>query len=332
MNPNGPTVPLPTPPTPQALPGQTVATQPACQLPYEFFVTGQINSAGTALTLRLANTGEAGVSLQLRQYTPSGTTPSAPRVYTIGAAVVGVATTAQDVIPIASNGSYDFSIYGPNGFLREFRGNLVASGTAGPPPEVQTCYNVVDSSIRITLDNTRGSAACVFEVTDNVYQANKPVSVTVGAGQSQALVWQSCAGWHDASIRIVGDVHYFRRIAGCVQQQTGPWYTDPAIGNTALFEPVFSIQGSTFSTVRFDYVTPPWQHSPNNWIGVYPPGVAPGAAAALQWVYAPRGIGSVLLASRGSGSPLPAGAYDVWYLFDGGYIALTGSLSLVTTG
>lgn len=327
MNPGGPTVQLPGPPSPQALPTQAVAMQPACQLPYEFFVAGRINSQGTTLTLQCANTGQAGVSLQLRHYAPPGTTPAMPRVYTIGASVGGVAGTVQDVLPIGSNGSYDFSIYGPNGFLREFRGNLIAPGSSGPAPEVETCYNVEDASIQITLDNSLGTQPCTFVVTDNAYQTNKSVTVSVGAGMTQAIVWPGCYGWHDASIRIAGDVNYFRRIAGCVQAQTGPWKTDPAIGNAALFGPALSIQGATYATLRFDYVAPPWNHSPKNWIGVYAKGATPGSVNSLQWVYAPRNAGSVLLSTYG-GTALPSGQYDVWYLFDDGYTTLAGPLSL----
>jgi phospholipase C len=124
------------------------------------------------------------------------------------------------------------------------------------------------------------------------------------------------------SIRIAEDASYFRRLAGLTQQQSGDLKTDPAIGNPALFKPAFSIQQAT-GTLRFDYATPPWHHRPLNWFGVFNSGVTPAFGNELLHVVAPRGMGSV----TASIAALPAGKYDVWYLFDNGYTTLAGPIS-----
>ncbi|WP_323122012.1 phosphocholine-specific phospholipase C [Burkholderia alba] len=324
MNPSGPVVSA-SPPNPQALPALSANRRAACRLPYEFFVTGKANGAGKTVALTFSNTGQAGVSLQVRA---GGGASAAPRHYTIGAGS-GACSTVQDALPMNADGSYDFAIHGPNGFLQELRGGVGASGQAGSSAEIQVCYDVRNGNIRITLDNSKGSRPGAFQLTDNAYRQNPYTTVTVAAGATQDVVWLGDAGWYDVSIRVADDAAYFRRVAGCVQPQTGALLTDSAIGNTSQFVPMFSAQGATFATLRFDYVTPPWRQSPKNWIGVYKRGATPGSQTpSLAWVYAPKGAGSVLLASRGGNAVLPSGQYDLWYLFDDAYQALSGPIPL----
>jgi phospholipase C len=117
-------------------------------------------------------------------------------------------------------------------------------------------------------------------------------------------------------------------MAGGVQHVLRSLTTDPAIGNSALFAPQLSTDGDTFSALRFDYAAPPWLHRPQNWIGVFPRGASPTGSSLLQWVYAPRGVGSVLLSASGK-APLPPGQYDAWYFFDNGYTTLSARAVLL---
>ena len=322
MNPSGPVVGA-YPPSTQTMPAQPVNRRPACRLPYEFFVAGQVNRAAKGLSLTFTNTGTAGTSLQGR----AGNSTTAPRPYTIAASASQCAAL-QDTLPLNTDGSYDFSISGPNGFLQEFRGSIGSSGTSGSLVEITLCYDVQNGNVRITLDNTRSTQPATFQLTDNAYGKNAYTSTTVAAGATSDVTWLGDAGWYDASIRVPDDANFFRRVAGCVQQLSGTLYTDSAIGNTTQFVPALAMQGSTYATLRFDYVAPPWMHSPKNWVGVYSKGVKPGASASLAWVYAPKGVGSVMLASRSGNTALSSGQYDVWYLFDDGYTALCGPISL----
>jgi phospholipase C len=114
----------------------------------------------------------------------------------------------------------------------------------------------------------------------------------VASGEKQDVIWLGDAGGYDLSIRIASDVTYFRRVAGCVQPRSGVLWTDSAIANTSQFVPKFSAQGTSSATLRFDYVTPPWWHSPKNWIGVY----QRGKKARCQWT---RGRLRLCVARRG---------------------------------
>lgn len=320
MNPSGPVVSA-SPPNPQALPPMSSDRRAASRLPYEFFVAGQIDRSAKTVRLTFTNTGQAGVSLQVRRDTVS----AAPRHYTVAAGNAACASV-QDELALNADGSYDLTIHGPNGFLQELRGGIGA-GQFGSAAEVRLCYDVHNGNIRITIDNTSGSQAGMFRLTDNAYGKNPDATVTVAAGASQDVVWTGDVGWYDVSVRAADDVAYFRRVAGCVQAQTGALLTDSAIGNTSQFKPRFTAQGENIAALRFDYVTPPWRHSPKNWIGVYKRGTQPGADnSSLAWVYAPRGAGSVMLGSRSGNATLPSGQYDLWYLFDDGYQALAGPI------
>jgi len=300
-------------PNPQVFPIQAPQTRSACRLGYAFSADVQIDI--DSLSLRFNNTGTAGVALIAYWKPMSGA--QEPQHYTIeaGKSLVTPPTSVGD------DGLYDWAVYGPNGFLREFRGDMKAMVPSGQAPEVTTSHHALHGNILIKLDNRASLTACVFQVTDNAYYENEPLQIRVEAGCERTIEWQGCYGWYDASIRVAGEAAYFRRIAGCVQQSFRSPTTDPAIGNDRLFRAQFAIQGDGYNTLRFDYAVPPWQHRPMNWFGVFPAGAAPISTNLLQWVYAPLGVGSVMLAASGD-SPLPSGRYDAWYFFDDGYVTL----------
>ncbi|AOI62261.1 phospholipase C, phosphocholine-specific [Burkholderia territorii] len=322
MDPNGWTVIIP-PATTTAVPAQTAGRNAACRLPYEFFVQGKVNRSGKALALTMTNTGAAGVHLQVWV---DGTS-TIPRQYTIGAGA-SACTTLSDSLALNSAGGYDYSVYGPNGFVQTFRGNVGASGNAGSSAEVSLCYDVQNGNVQITLDNTAGASATTFQLVDNAYGMNTPQSVSVPAGATQAVTWYGDAGWYDASIRDANDPNFLRRVAGCVQAQAGALLTDSAIGNTnGKFVPALSSQGASYGTLRFDYVVPPWRHSPKNWVGIYPRGAQPTKGGYKSWAYLPKSTGSLLFSTTAN-SALPSGQYDAWFLFDDGYTPLAGPVAI----
>ncbi|WP_035798297.1 alkaline phosphatase family protein [Kitasatospora mediocidica] len=79
------------------------------------------------------------------------------------------------------------------------------------------------------------------------------------------------------------------------------------------------------ANVTFQYTTPAATAGSTNWIGIYPVGVTPGKQSSLTWQYAPGTSGSLTFStSKLSG----AGSYAVWYLYNDGYTALAGPLTL----
>lgn len=301
-------------PQPQVFPQQTPQTRLACRLGHAFSAEVQVDT--DSLSLSFVNRGDNGVALTA--YWKPMSDAQEPYHYTIEA---GKSLQANPPVSIGDDGLYDWAVYGPNGFLREFRGDVNAMVQSGQAAEVTTSHHVLHGNLLIKLDNRASLSDCVFQIADNAYYENDPLQVRVEAGCERTVEWRGCAGWYDASIRIAGDAIYFRRVAGCVQHRLRSLSTDPAIGSDEKFAAQVSVHGHSYDTVRFDYATPPWHHRPKNWIGVFPAGAAPTRANLLQWVYAPRGVGSVMLSTSGN-APLRSGRYDAWYFFDDGYTTL----------
>jgi len=301
-------------PNPQVFPVQAPQTRPACRTGYAFSADALVDIDSVSLCFN--NTGAQGVALVAYWKPMSGA--QEPQHYTIEA---GKSLLAKPSLSVGDDGLYDWAVYGPNGFLREFRGDVKAMVSSGQAPEVTTSHHVLHGNILIKLDNRASLSACVFQLNDNAYYENDPLQLRVEAGCERIIEWQGCYGWYDASIRLAGEPAYFRRVAGCVQQSFRSPSTAPAIGDDRMFRPLFTIRGNSYSTLRFDYAVPPWHHRPKNWLGIFPAGSAPTKANLLQWVYAPRGVGSVMLAISGS-APLASGRYDAWYFFDDGYSPL----------
>ncbi len=296
-------------PHPQTFPVQDPLVRPACRFDRAFSVDVQANAEGHSL--HFANTGTAGVALIAYWKPMSG--DQQPFHYTIEA---GKSLRAAPLVSVSAGGFYDWAVYGPNGFLQEFRGNLPAP--SGQAPKVAITPRVWRGDLLIRLDNRKSARACLFLLCDNAYYKNAPTQVRVEAGAEKTVEWGTCAGWYDASVRVDDDEAFFRRVAGCVQHRLRQPGTDPAIGNARLFKAGFSVQGKTGDNLRFDYAVPPWHHRSKNWLGVFPAGVKPVGANLLQRVDASRGVGSVKLANA-----LPRGRYDAWYFFDDSYTTLT---------
>jgi phospholipase C len=166
-------------------------------------------SAYTA-TAAMSNTGQIGVSLlvypdkfQLPSATPFTVVKGADKSYTWTAAA-------------GDNYGYAFSIYGPDGFVRSFAGDIVpASTTTGPIPQVaatpETGYG---RSLRLTLAN-EGTTAVTYTLTASDHAKNDPRTVTVGANGSTKVKWPVDAdGYYDVIVTANTGDGFTRRYAG----------------------------------------------------------------------------------------------------------------------
>ena len=81
------------------------------------------------------------------------------------------------------------------------------------------------------------------------------------------------------------------------------------------------------ANVVFDYTTTLAAASASNWVGVYAPGVTPGASSSLVWQYVANQGGRVALST----SSLAPGSYVAWLLADGGYTPMAAPVSFVVT-
>ncbi|SAK80409.1 phospholipase C [Caballeronia hypogeia] len=138
-------------------------------MPYELFVRTRADGPKDTVSFDFVNTGSASAVFLLYRHASA----DAPRTYT-GEARKRLA----DRIPVNADGSFDFVVHGPNGFLRRI------AGKAGVPhggwsreqaaPEVAEGYDVANGNLQLRLEN-RGTASCTFTMT-NAHDASKSIA------------------------------------------------------------------------------------------------------------------------------------------------------------
>jgi phospholipase C len=209
---------VPAPPTEQAMPVQEPGTRPARPVPYELSVEGHADLGQQAFRIDFANTGKSTAVYHVR----SGNTKTGPWTYTVqpGAEI-------SDSWSLSANprSEYDLSVYGPNGFLRSFKGSTSGQNVANL--QIETSYD--NSGAGIKLEITNLGATCQVSIVD-AYSKDE-ITHTLKAGEELTKHWnlKKFYGWYDFIIEVNTDTSFQRQIAGHVETG-GESMTDPAIG------------------------------------------------------------------------------------------------------
>ncbi|MGV2915572.1 phosphocholine-specific phospholipase C [Streptomyces alfalfae] len=205
---------VPKAPADPALPRQERGSRPARALPYVPLVDGAADVAAGTYTLIFAGGDEAGVCFHVR----SGNRADGPWTYTTEAG-----KKLSDTWNSAySNGSYDLSVYGPNGFLRTFRGPNKKAG-----PEVIARHDGATGDIELTFTND-GSTDVRLKLANAYGGAAQAVRVKAGATVRHTVDLRRTRRWYDLTVRSDADSGFLRRFAGHVETgATG--VSDPAL-------------------------------------------------------------------------------------------------------
>lgn len=195
---------------------QEAGLRATCALPYALHVHGE--RKGSIYQLSFDNAGQQGAHFWVYADAP-GATAIAPRGYTVEAG-----KQLSDTWPLSSDGRYQLSVWGPNGYFRRFAGEAMA----GPhEPELRTHYDAAQGVLTVRLLNP-GPAPLTATVTDLAY-GQPPRTLHVSPGQSVSSTWALAAShhWYDLQWRAQGWPHWLRRLAGHLD--TGqPSMSDPA--------------------------------------------------------------------------------------------------------
>lgn len=210
-------------PSKQVMPNQESGRRPACALPYALHVHGRVDIAAGKYWLDFINSGASGAGFNVYSQNRS----DGPWFYTVeaGKQLSDYWSSVQ-----YTAGKYDLRAFGPNGFLREFKGDILLAGTGKAQPEVETIYDAANGRLLLRLRN-KGTAACTLTVKPNRYSNEPARTHALGAGASVDDVW-SIAGsdhWYDLSITSSSDSGYLRRLAGHLETGTAS-FSDPAYG------------------------------------------------------------------------------------------------------
>jgi phospholipase C len=210
---------VPTIPTDQSLPAQEPGQRRAKALPYVFNVNGARLGTGR-LQIDFANTGPVGAVFQVR----AAGGAFAPRTYTVGAAA-----SLNDFWNIGTTGlpGYDLSVYGPNGFLRQFKGGLQPGASANLL--VISRYDAKAVGVTVLVVN---SDVATFQVSaTNTYTgqtASQPLAP--GGTMRTDFTLAASAGWYDVVISVDADPDFAWRLSGHLENGKDS-LTDPGIGN-----------------------------------------------------------------------------------------------------
>ena len=127
-------------------------------------------------------------------------------------------------------GKYDLRAYGPNGLLREFRGDLALAGAGRAQPELELIYDPNGGRVILRLRNT-GTATCTLTVKPNRYSSAPARTHVLVAGASVDDSWNIAASghWYDLNVTSSSDATWLRRLAGHMENGLAS-VSDPAIG------------------------------------------------------------------------------------------------------
>jgi phospholipase C len=210
------------------LPVQESGTRPSRALPYELHTTARADARAGAVTLAFANNSLNGAGAVFHVYDKLHL-DQIPRRYVVeaGKTLEGTWSASADA------GKYDLWVLGPNGYHREFVGNLGEQSPAGGP-EIQVCYVLCDPpQVEVKLHN-RGAGACTFSMRAQAYRNDGPWTVRVAPGAVGEFTWTlgDSGGWYDFVVGCDAAPSFMRRFAGRVESGKDS-ISDPAMGKVA---------------------------------------------------------------------------------------------------
>ncbi len=214
---------VPTPPTKQSLPRQERGLRRARAIPYELHVDGSAHVSANEFRLDFKNTGKAGVCFQVR----SADAADLPRTYTVESDKK--LSGAWDLTD--RQGKYDLSVYGPNGFLRQFRGTVARNPNVDL--EVDIRYDSDDLAVIVRVANQSRSSV---RVSIAAGYGCRSVADTIPRGRAleKRFSLKTSFGWYDFSITARGDDSFLRRFAGHIENGRDS-VSDPALDAGSLF-------------------------------------------------------------------------------------------------
>lgn len=198
--------------------------RPARAVPYELNARGQADFSNRTVSIYFGNSGKAAAVFHVR----SGNSHSGPWTYTVGPNAV-----ISDSWAFKANGqtAYDLSVYGPNGFLRSFKGSIFGNNKANL--EITSVYDAAHCSITLNIFNQE-TAACEVNILDAYTKETIVFELKPGQFLTRAWPLKATFGWYDFVVEVNSDSSFQQRLAGHVET-----------GNDSMSDPVISASVET---------------------------------------------------------------------------------------
>jgi phospholipase C len=208
----------PNPPPNQSMPTQEPGQRPARGLPYRFNVNAVARLDAGLVHIAFENTGNAGAGFQVR----SGDAAAGPWTYTVG----GRHMISDNWPATTQDSSYNLTVFGPNGFYRQFKGGLVPHINANLL--VSSSYDVSGHSLTTIITNNGGQS---YGITIGNFYTGRGEVRNLAPGASMTTKWAlgGTSGWYSISITVAEDPAFYWYLAGHVENGHDSW-TDPGIG------------------------------------------------------------------------------------------------------
>jgi phospholipase C len=225
----------PVPPAGQSLPEQEIGVRPARALPYALDAHGEIDASGDFFKIDFGNSGRATAVFQVR----SGSSTHIPRTYT-----VEPHKSLSDTWGLASLGVSvcDLSVYGPNGFLRAFKGTVQELFRA--QLDVRADCDEHENGFTLSFEN-RSSQTARVSVLDKY--TGKIVNLIIKRKDTESNYWslRRMYGWYDFVIKVDGGPGIEYEFAGHIETGEDS-ISDPLLGGVLIGDDVQKTHDHTF--------------------------------------------------------------------------------------
>lgn len=223
----------------RALLKQEPGTRASCALPYQLRVTSELARDAKTISLTFAAKkeifGERAAGAPFNVYAPVKYGSEAYTLWSY-AAQAGEQVTGAWRVEDFENGIYHLRVYGPNGFYREYRGDLSDPALA-ESCDLEMVSGKATGNLVLTLTHTGKAGPLSLTISDHSYGA-APQTKKLAAGESTRLVLElkKSYRWYDFGIVVAGGSNFLRRFAGRVE--TGELgVSDPAMARLEASTP-----------------------------------------------------------------------------------------------
>jgi phospholipase C len=199
----------PTVPSPQTVPVQEAGTKLSMPLPYQPNANASTDCGAGRFYIVMTNAGAASVHFAIY---PNAYRTDGPWQYDVGPQN---STGDSFAVTGGAGGRYDFSCYGPNGFVRRFAGSL---GLDCNQLEVTSGIDTNAGSITLALQNSTATNVN-FAIADG-YGLTGPWTNSVppgNIGTNTFFAIASNSGWYDLTVTADGDARFMRRLTGYIE-------------------------------------------------------------------------------------------------------------------
>ncbi|WP_431681005.1 phosphocholine-specific phospholipase C [Kitasatospora sp. KL5] len=188
----------------QAMPVQEPGSRPHRRLPYRPWADAAVDRTTGAVTCTMANSGATGFPYTVY---PNILLPFAGTPFTVPAG--GSRTYTWDAA--ATDGRYDFTVHGPDGFVRRFAGAVVrAPQDDVAVPSVTATAGTTGITLRLA---NGGPTECSFMLTPNDF-AGTARTVWVAPGTETTVDWPLDQGRYDVVVTAGTGTRLLHRYAG----------------------------------------------------------------------------------------------------------------------